>query len=245
MLAVPSDRSCRFAPRPTLILALSLLLGFTPAGLAQGGDGGVDSGSVGPEEQAAETIARLTVIPAGEQAFDLATGETTLPDGGTIIDRQTGLTLRAERIVYRDGDYIHAWSATAETDAGVLTAPTLRIDVPSLTARVPDGVTLERPGLAVTADSAEYLFEESLVRFHAPRGTSTTLEARTLYLAVDTGDVLLIGPYLYQDGPFTLRDERADSALQLRPVTADDGTTGYRAANEVDPDLWARVAPPR
>lgn len=233
-------------------LLVSLLFVLLPLGLAQGdgeGEGRSPDGAEEAQEDAgggdADWGARLTVIPTGEQAFDLMTGETTMPEGGTIIDRPTGLTLRAEHIVYVEDEYIHAEGATAETDAGLLTASRLEIDVPALIARAPDGVTLERPGLTVRAASAEYRFEDALVRFEEPRGVNTTLEAEALLLAVDSGDVLLLGPYQYQDGAFTLRDERADSALQLRPVTSADGDTGYRAANEVDPDLWSRVAPLR
>ena len=54
---------------------------------------------------------------------------------------------------------------------------------------------------------------------------------------------MLLGPYLYQDGPFTLRDDRDGAALMLRPTTTDDGTPTYEAANEVDEDLWTRLAP--
>lgn len=192
-----------------------------------------------------DAIARLTVLPAGEQTFDLLTGVTTLPAGGTVVDQETGLRLVADHIRYVEGEYIEARGARAETEAGTLTATSLRIDVPTLTAHATEGIAFERPGLRFEATSAEYAFADSLVRFDRPTGQDPGIEAAALLLAVDSGDALLLGPYRYQQGLFTLSDDRADAALQLRPVAAEDGTPGYRAANEVDPDLWARVAPLR
>jgi hypothetical protein len=231
-----------------LAVAALLLLATPALGFAQG-DATEDAVSPDDAPQAASSgadpVARLTVVPDGEQAFDLLSGETTLPDGGTIVDAETGLTLRAEFIRYVEGAFIEARQAHAETAGGLLTAPTLRIDVPSLTAVAGDGVTYAREGLELTAASAELRFGPQLVRFDAPRSEAPVIEAQALLLDVATGDAVLLGPYAYQDGPFTLRDERDGAALMLRPTTTDDGTPTYEAANEVDEDLWARLAPLR
>lgn len=226
----------RAARLPVLLLALLALV----AGAQEAPDA-----AAGAAPALDDAVARLTVIPAGEQRFDLVTGVTTLPDGGTIVDQETGLTLEADHVRYREGAYIEARDAVADTEAGRITAPVLRIDVPALTAVATEGVAFSRPGMRVEADAAEYRFDDELVRFEAPVGTDPVLEARALLLAVDSGDALLLGPYRYQQGLFTLSDEREDAALQLRPVVSEDGTPGYRAANDVDPDLWARVAPLR
>jgi len=227
-IRVPLARAVR-----TLVVAALVVV---PA-LAQDGPAGVD-----PTEEA---VARLTVVPSGEQSFDLLTGETTLPDGGTILDTQTGLRLDAAFIRYREGAYIDAQEATAETAGGRLVAPTLTIDVPSLIAVAPDGVRFVRDGLSVEATAAELRFGPELARFDAPAGEDPELVARALLLDLRSGDALLLGPYRFQDGPFTLSDEREDAALQVRPVIAEDGTPSYRAANEVDEDLWIRLDPIR
>jgi len=191
----------------------------------------------------ADAIARLTVVPHGEQSFDLLTGETILADGGVIVDTETGLRLDAGFVRYREGDFIEARDATAETAGGSLAAPALRIDVATLVAAAPEGVRYVREGLELVADAAELRFGPELVRFEHPTGASLDLEARALLLDIRTGDALLLGPYRFQDGPFVLTDDRDDAALQLRPVTTDAGTPTYRAANEVDEDLWTRMAP--
>ena len=192
-----------------------------------------------------DPVARLTVTPAGDQSFDLLTGETTLPDGGTIHDTETGLTLRAAWIAYVEGERIDAVDATAETEAGILTAPALRIDVPELSAVASEGVTFEREGITVRADAATLLFDPGLVRFEAPTAASLELQAVALLLDAASGDAVLIGPYRFQDGAFLLSDDREGSRLQLRPATTADGVPTYRAANEVDEDLWERLAPVR
>lgn len=193
----------------------------------------------------AAPVARLTVIPEGEQRLDLSTGESVLPDGGTIVDAETGLELEAETIRYVEGAWIEAQRASAATGGGLLTAPVLRIDLDARTATAPEGVRYRLDGLSVTAASAVLRFGPDLVRFEAPRGEDPGFEGRALLLDVRTGDAVLLGPYRFQDGPFTLRDEREDAVLQLRPVRTDAGVPTYRAANEVDEDLWTRLAPLR
>ena len=197
------------------------------------------------DEPPPDPVARLTVTPAGDQSFDLLTGETTLPDGGTIHDTESGLVLHADWIAYVEGERIDAVDATAETDAGVLSAPVLRIDVPELTAVASEGVTLDREGITVRADTATLLFGPGLVRFDAPTSASPELRAVALLLDAVSGDAVLIGPYRFQDGAFLLSDDRDGVRLQLRPTTTDDGVPTYRAANEVDEDLWERLAPVR
>ena len=191
------------------------------------------------------SVARLTVVPSGEQRLDLSTGETVLPDGGTIVDAETGLELEAETIRYVDGAWIEAEGASASTGGGVLTAPSLRIDLDGRSASAPQGVQYRLDGLSVTAASADLRLGPDLVRFDEPRAEDPALEGRALLLDVRTGDAVLLGPYRFQDGAFTLRDEREDAVLQLRPVRTDAGVPTYRAANEVDEDLWTRLAPLR
>ncbi|MDZ7800495.1 MAG: hypothetical protein U5K81_06845 [Trueperaceae bacterium] len=231
----------RAAVRLAMILLAPVLLS---AALAQD-DGEPGDGADTAAQDAAPQVARLTVEAAGAQSYDLSTGRTVLEDGGTITDLETGLTIRAPYIAYVEGESIEARDAEAETDAGLLRAPRLSIDVPALRARAPEGVTFQREGLEVRADSADYRLDEELVRFERPRGSDPRLEAEALIYDARDGDALLLGPYLFQDGAFTLRDERSDAVLQLRPVEAEDGTPGYRAANTIDDDLWARVAPLR
>jgi hypothetical protein len=232
--------ACPASPRVPLARAVATLVAAVLLALpvlAQDRPAGSD-----PTEDA---VARLTVVPSGEQSFDLLTGETTLPEGGTILDTGTGLRLDAAFIRYREGAYIDAQDARAATAGGDLVAPALTIDVPSLVALAPEGVRFQRDGLMVVATSAELRFGSELARFDAPAGDDPELSARALLLDLRSGDALLLGPYRFRDGPFTLSDEREDAALQLRPVTAEDGTPAYRAANQVDEDLWQRLAPIR
>jgi hypothetical protein len=203
----------------------------------------VATGAVSAQDGA--PVARLSVIPDGEQRLDLSTGETVLADGGTIVDAATGLELEAETIRYVEGAWIEAEEASASTGGGVLTAPALRIDLPGRTATAPQGVQYALNGLSLTAASALLRFDPDLVRFERPRADDPVLEGRALLLDVRTGDAILLGPYRFEDGPFTLRDERGEALLQLRATRTDAGVPTYRAANEVDEELWTRLAPLR
>jgi hypothetical protein len=211
--------------------------------LALGGLAGAQDDDETLADGGAAPAARLTVIPDGEQRLDLATGETVLPRGGTIVDTETGLELEAATIRYVEGAYIEAERAVARVADGRLEAPTLRVDLGALTAVAPDGVRYDRDGLELVADAARLRFGPQLARFDAPRAEDPDLQARALLLDVRSGDAVLLGPYRFQDGPFTLRDDGEDAVLQLRPVTTDDGVPTYAAANEVDEALWSRLAP--
>jgi hypothetical protein len=220
--------------------ALALLLAVLA--LALGGLAGAQDDEETLADGAAPA-ARLTVIPDGEQRLDLATGETVLPRGGTIVDTETGLELEAATIRYLEGAYIEAERAVARVADGRLEAPTLRVDLGALTAVAPDGVRYDRDGLQLVADAARLRFGPQLARFDAPHAEDPVLQARALLLDVRSGDAVLLGPYRFQDGPFTLRDDGEDAVLQLRPVTTDAGVPTYAAANEVDEALWSRLAP--
>lgn len=188
--------------------------------------------------------ARLSVQPAGEQRFDITTGVTELPSGGTIQDQETGVALEASWIRYREGAFIEAEGAVAEGDFGRFEAPSLRIDLEAGTLEATDGVTLRREGLAVEAASLRYHAEEAAVRFEEARGSEPDFEARVLLLDVDTGDALLLGPYRYAGEPFEMSDDRSDARLQLLPQDDEaERTAVFDARSEVDPELLARLDP--
>lgn len=185
-------------------------------------------------------IARLEVIPAGVQTFDLVTGETVLPDGGTIRDRVTGLALQASAIRLQEGAYIEAENVTADRQGVTFEAPSLVVDLDRLVATMPAGVTFRGEGLDVQAARADIDFEAEVVRFDAPVAERPSFEARILLLDLVAGNAVLMGPYAYAEGIVTLRDEREEAMLQLTVVMQEDGTRTYRTSSVVDDALLAR-----
>ncbi|MDR9392437.1 MAG: hypothetical protein RI554_10460 [Trueperaceae bacterium] len=228
-------------------LAVGLALGLvaslvTPPGVA------VAQGATSPSDATSDAVpasARLTVVPDGPQRLDLATLVTELPEGGRIVDAETGLALDAERIRFLEGAFVEADGVSAELEAARFDAPRLEVDLAAGRAVAPDGVAYVGAGLEVSATSARIVFGPDLVRFDAPRARRPDLEARALLVDVASGAAWLLGPYRYAEGLLTLRDDREDAILQIVPTTTDAGEPTYRAANTVDDALRTRFAPLR
>ncbi len=191
---------------------------------------------------ASAPFAALTVTPAGSQSYDIGTGVTTLPQGGTVVDQDTGVTLRATALSYLAGSSIDATGATVRGDFGTLTAPSLHIDVPTGTLTASGGVELTRDGLSLTASELKYDAVRQVVDFSGPvAGTAPTFHADRVLLDVRSGDVLLLGQYGFSDGLLTLTAPPAGGRLELRFHQV-DGKPVYDAATEVAPELLARFA---
>ena len=90
-----------------------------------------------------QDFAALPIRPAGPEELDLETGVTTLPEGGEIVYRQEGVTLRGSFIRYLEGDFIEVQTAVVEGEFGLLTAPQLCFDVAAQTLQAEDGATFE------------------------------------------------------------------------------------------------------
>ena len=60
----------------------------------------------------------LEITPRGEQVLDLATGNTDLPQGGTVRDNKTGVTVVASFITIKPSDSLSAEGATLSTRLG-------------------------------------------------------------------------------------------------------------------------------
>ena len=224
--------------RRPLLLALTAALSLSAA-IAQAPSEAQDA----PVED--DGVARLEVIATGEQTLDVLTGETVLTDGGVIVDRKTGLELTAPHIRYLQGEFINATDASASMAGGVFETDQIAIDVENLTADAEGNVGFEREGLRLIAPEADIDFGREFAIFDDASGANPALQARRLILNLDGGVAVLLGPYLFQNGPFELSDDRDASSLQIDPIEREDGSVSYRAANEVDDSLWEQIEPYR
>lgn len=185
-------------------------------------------------------VAELTVTAYGEQRFDLASGRTVLVDGGEVTDRASGVHLRAEWIAYVEGERLEARSATVDGPLGVLRAPVVEIDLVVGRVLASEGVTLERAGLVATAARLGYDATTGLAWLAGEvRASAPDAAAAEAWIDVHDGRLLLVGPYRFSDGLFTL-EGGADARLQLDPLP--DDLAGYDARTDVDAELSARVA---
>ena len=187
-------------------------------------------------------FAALTVTPDGPQRYDVTSGVTTLPQGGTVVDQDTGVTLKAASMTYVEGASIDATEASVTGSFGKLTAASIHIDVPAGTLEATGGLHLVRGGLTVQAGTLAYDATREVVDIHGPvEGTSPDFHADRVLLDAKSGDVLLLGHYRFSEGALTLTSPTGGGRLELHlhPV---DGKPVYDAATEVSPALLARFS---
>lgn len=189
-----------------------------------------------PRDEAAlaDAFARLTVRAYGREIFDIGTGETTLPEGGEVVDTASGVRLSAPYISLREGERLEARDPTVMGAFGELTASALTLDMEHAVLTAEGPLRLVREGLALEAAHAVYDAARQLAGFTAPRSESNALEAARLLLDPRTGHALLVGPYRYQDGVFTLASDEEGALLALE-FSVVDGVGGYDATTEIDP----------
>ena len=208
------------------LLLLLFLVGTLPAGTA---------GAEAP-------FAALTVTPFGSQVYDITTGVTTLPEGGTITDQDTGVSLDAKRIEYRAQDYVEAWSVSLTGSFGKVAAEALRIDLAAGLLTASGGLHLERDALAVDALNLRFDANTQIAVFGGGvTSTEPAFTADRVLLDVTNGDVLLEGEYVFDGGLFTMRSPEGGGMLALKLVVQ-DGVAGYDAATEVTPEMLARFS---
>jgi hypothetical protein len=185
---------------------------------------------------AASPFAALSVTAYGEQILDIATGVTTLPGGGEVIDANTGVAVSAAFLRIEEGVLIEGTDIEASGDFGHLRAGSMEIDIASGIFLAEQELLLEREELSVVSSRVEYFAEPAIVRFLGEvAGTSPSFEAQAVLLDLQTGNVLLVGPYSYEDNLFTLASSEDGALLEL----IDDLV--YDAASEVSSELMERL----
>lgn len=187
-------------------------------------------------------FAGLTVVPHGRQLFDIISGVTRLPEGGTVTDKESGVTLSAEKIEYRAEDYVEAWGVSLDGAFGRVTADSMRMDLAAGVLRASGGLRLERDGLNVSASTLDFDANSEVASFGGGvRSTDPRFQADKVLLDATTGNVLLEGEYVYEGGLFALRSPEGGGLLALILVLK-DGVPTYDAATEVSPEILARFA---
>jgi hypothetical protein len=183
-------------------------------------------------------FAALTVRPNGPEELDLATGVTTLPEGGEIVYRTENVTLTGSFIRFLEGDFIEVEEAVVAGAFGTLKAPELRFEVAAQTLRAAQGATYSGEELELMADTITLNVEADLavldggVSSHSP-----DLSGARALIDLAAHQAMLVGPYTFADGPVTLRGD-AGELLALRW----DAAGALSAQTEVPAALRARFA---
>jgi hypothetical protein len=192
----------------------------------------------------AQGIAALTINPKGEQQLDIATGITTLPEGGEVIDVERGLKLNATFISYKDGEFIEAQGCTSEGPFGLLQAPELRLEIASNTITATGGISLTKDGLALTSDHLTLNMDSSIAVLTGNiKNTEPAFEAAAIVMKVGAGYALLASPFTYQSDFAQLEQANPDNLLQLKQIENEDGTFDYNVSTTLDEAISTELSP--
>lgn len=189
----------------------------------------------------ASEFAALSVTPYGQQNFDLATNTTTLPQGGRVIDQASDVVLSGEFVRYREGVFIELRDALVEGAFGNLAAPDIELDIAAQTLHARGEVHYQGEELVIQALSVIFLLEPdvAIVRGEV-LGNSPRLEGASLIIDTEAQQALLIGPYTYQDGPFTLSGNSNEDLLWVR-WQENAGVSSFRVTTDVDIEVRERL----
>jgi hypothetical protein len=187
----------------------------------------------------AESFAALTVIPTGQQQFDISTGVTTLPEGGRVLDKETGLALEAAFVRYSEGGFIEAAGSTVEGKFGTLTASSIYVDVANQTISASGSLQLNYRLLSLSAERLTiYLQPDIAVLSGNVQSLDPSFSVTKLLINLKTQQALLVSPYVYQNGPLSLQQTSEGQLLQLIPIEG-----SYNASTVISEDLQASLAP--
>ena len=194
----------------------------------------------------AQTFATLTVIPYGNQTFDLATGITTLTEGGEIVQAKTDLVLKAEYVRYLEGAFIEASGSTITGKFGQIQADKLYVDIQADRITSSGDVTLSYNDLFIRTNQLQIFLEPDIAVLEGDVvSEKPEFTAASLVLDLNSEDALLLSPYEYKNTPFTLKQQDAGGFLQLsRKESSEAATAGnYEAQTQVDAPLLDTLRP--
>ena len=169
---------------------------------------------------AAARFAALSIEPYGDQVFDLATGVTTLPQGGVIRDNANDLSIDAEYVEYKEDVYVLARKAKSEAGEVRFAAEQLRYELPEDRVRLEGGVVLDTPQVKALEARSAWIFlgDGVAVLEGGVRAMSPELEAEAMVSDYRSGEALLLAPYRYRDAALgvTLSGKNPEKPLYLK-----------------------------
>ena len=189
----------------------------------------------------AAAFAAFTVEPAGDQVVDLATGVTTLPDGGRLVDAETGLALEAPFIAYQEGVFVRAKKARLTTEKAHFFAEKLDYDVKKGVARLEGGVRLDSPWIeGLKAPGGRYYPEPGVAVLEGGvAAKKPDFAAKTLVADLKKRLALLLGEFRFADPELGVVLKGKGKNARLLLVFDEKG--GVSAETEVPEDLYKRL----
>lgn len=164
-------------------------------------------------------FAAFTVSSKGVQQVDLATGVTTLMQGGVITDNRNHLTLEGGYIQYKEGVFIKAKAAEMHSNGVSFTAAVLDYQDAADTVRLTGGLTYANSSLkGVKAQEGLLYLKTGIAVLHGRvRSLDPLLHAEKVVVDADHNQILVLGRFSYKDPKLgiTLNGNTADATLLL------------------------------
>jgi len=190
----------------------------------------------------AAEFAAISIQPYGDSVYDLASGVTTLPQGGVIHDNQNGLSIDAAYIEYKEGEYIKAQKAKMEADRVRFAASEMEYLPAQDLAILSGGVSLDTDDIAgLKAERGWVYLKDGVVVLEGEvSADKPQLTAAALVADYRQGQVLLLAPYKYldEDLGITLSGKNPEKPLYLR---FDAKTGKVTASSKVPAEVAERL----
>ncbi len=165
-------------------------------------------------------FAALSIEPYGDQVFDLATGVTTLPQGGVIHDNENDLSIDANYIEYKENEYVLAKEAKTTADKVSFRAASLRYLPAEDSVSLQGGLSLDTAEIKqLSAKSGTLFLKDGVAVLSGDvRAAEPELQAAWLIADYKNGTALLMAPYQFKDESLgvTLRGKNPEKPLFVR-----------------------------
>jgi lipopolysaccharide assembly outer membrane protein LptD (OstA) len=183
----------------------------------------------------AANFANFNIQPTGSQNLDLASGVTTLPQGGRVSDTSAGFSVTAKWIQYKDGVFLSARQALVTTqDGGKVRADLVNYQVATKLMRASGHLLYsDRRVVHLTAARATYnTATQIVVVTGSVRAQQPALSATELMVDYLKKQALLVGRYRYAYQGTSLSNNAPSGVLLLQwsPSGAVQVTTEPSAA---------------
>ncbi len=190
----------------------------------------------------AQSFASFFVEPNSTEEFDVITGVSELPDGGKVVDQDSGVTIVGDYVRYKEGEFIEVVEATVDGGFGTMIAPDITVDLVHNTLSAYGEVELTTTNLSInTTDLYIYLDPSIIIAQNEVVSLDPPFESSGAVLDSGVQQGFLLPSYTYQDGLFLLRSK--SEKLQLRWFSDSEGNTIFETTDDLDEDVVEKLAP--
>lgn len=161
-------------------------------------------------------FAGFEVRSSGPQEFDASSNVFTLPQGGTLSDNKNKVSLEADYIQYREGEFIKARQASWKSVEGEFRAEGLEYANRSELLQLKTMQYGSKEFKKLKADNATGWMGEDVIRLQGNvRSEDPKLEGNLAIVDTNKNQALVLGTYKYEQGALKLSANSASGALLI------------------------------